>query len=688
MTEEHFTNRLIEEKSPYLRQHAHNPVNWYPWGQEAFHVAQIESKPIFLSIGYATCHWCHVMEKESFQNPSIAQAMNDAFVCVKVDREELPEVDNLYMEFAQAIMAGAAGWPLNVVCTPDLKPFYAATYIPPISMGGQIGLEELAQQMHSVWQGEDRQNLLAQADQVIEAFQAQASHLGTHLPPGLVVDNTAQLILGLADPVNGGIKGAPKFPIAYQIILMLRHGILRQDSRALFYVHRTLDGIQRGGIYDQIGGGFARYTVDEQWIVPHFEKMLYDNALNAEAYLEAWQATGQELYRNTCVATCDYLLRVLRAPEGGFYCAQDADSEGREGAFYTWSREEIAEALGNDADLFCSFYDVKADGSFEGRNILHIKERERDFAQSHQIDEEELRESLAAMRARLFEVREKRPHPMTDKKVVVFWNGLAISTLARAGRTLGRQDYLDAAEAAANFIREHLMDGTRLLRRWCDGEARFQATLDDYAGLIRALLDLFSAGCGTEWLEWALQLSAMLSQGHKAEDGAFYMTAEGQEHIVLRRCHYADGAEPSGNAIHSENLLRLHAITGEAHYLHEAEDVMRGVSRFIENYPAGYCYHLLALQRYYDEERRTVLVNLDADEKHAEEIRNCIDSSYAPHADVIWVKADDTRLRQLLGQRQEQLKELSESTVFLCYPGACQEPMTDLEQIKQALDRL
>ncbi len=366
-----YKNRLIHQKSPYLLQHAHNPVDWYAWEEAAFKAAKDQDKPIFLSIGYATCHWCHVMERESFENLEVAQLMNQTFINIKVDREELPEVDGLYMEFAQSMMAGAGGWPLNILLTPSLEPFFSTTYLPPYSSHGLMGLTDLIQRIGTLWGSEERNKILSQAEKIVELFSSHISPKGEEIPRQEQIAATIELLYKMADPVYGGIKGAPKFPVGYQNSLLMRYYKETQDHRALFLVDRTLDMMHRGGIYDHLGGGFSRYSVDEKWLVPHFEKMLYDNAILAQSYLEAWKLTKKPIYRRICEEILDYILRDMTHPEGGFYSAEDADSEGHEGLFYVWTYEEIIRILGEKGKLFCQFYDVTAQGNFEGKNILN-----------------------------------------------------------------------------------------------------------------------------------------------------------------------------------------------------------------------------------------------------------------------------------------------------------------------------
>lgn len=684
-----YTNRLIHQKSPYLLQHAHNPVDWYPWGEEAFQAAKDQNKPIFLSIGYATCHWCHVMERESFENVEVAQFMNQTFINIKVDREELPDVDSLYMEFAQSMMAGAAGWPLNVILTPNLEPFFAATYLPPYSSHGLMGLADLVERIGELWASEERDKILNQAEKIVEIFSQGIHTEGEELPDPELVTATADLLYKMADPVYGGIRGAPKFPIGYQYSFFLRYYKETKDHRALFLVDRTLEMMHRGGIYDHLGGGFSRYSVDEKWLVPHFEKMLYDNAILAQSYLEAWQLTQKPLYKQVCEEILGYILRDMTHPDGGFYSAEDSDSEGHEGLFYTWSYEEVMQLLGEEGKLFCQFYDITPQGNFEGRNILHALLSLEEFAAQHHLKENELYSKFEAQRRKLWQVREKRVHPLKDDKILSSWNGLAIYTLAEAGKAFQHEPYLQAAIKAARFIKSRLWhEEGLLLRRWRDGQAMFSGSLDEYAFMIRGILSLFEANAGTEWLEWAIEMAQKLKQSYKdGERGAFYQTDGSDKNLLLRRCQFSDGAEPSGNAIHAENLLRLYQLTQEADYLQQAEDIFKGVKEFLENYPPGYCYHAMSLLRYYDKKAPTLVVALNSKKEHEKELQEKIYQYFLPHKAVIW-QTHDVELEEILPFIKDQEGQNDLTTLYLCHEGVCQKPLTRLSEMMEAIGKL
>lgn len=690
MATHRYTNRLIHEKSPYLLQHSHNPVDWYPWGDEAFKAAAAQDKPIFLSIGYATCHWCHVMEEECFEDEAIASMMNQAFINIKVDREELPEVDSLYMEFAQSMMTGAAGWPLNVLLTPELKPFFAATYLPAHGGHGLMGMDELVARINDLWRGDERDKLLEQASRIVEVFGESLKTAGDELPGSESIENAAEIFFKLADSTYGGLKGIPKFPIGYQALFLLGCYRYLQEGRSLFLVERTLTMMHQGGIYDHLGGGFSRYSVDERWLVPHFEKMLYDNAILLFSYLETWRATNNPLFKNVCEEIAGYLLRDMTHPDGGFYSAEDADSDGREGYFYTWTLQEIEQILGKEeAQLFARIYGVTEEGNFEGRNILHTSLSLEEVAVRSHMQVEQLELLLKRMRLKLWEEREKRNHPFKDDKILSGWNGLMIHALAEAGNACEEHSWLEAARKCAGFLKMHLWEQGRLFRRWRDGEARFAAGLDEYAFLIKGLLTLYEATMETEWLEWSIELTMLLNEKFKAgEGGAFYQTDATDETLILRKCQFADGAEPSGNAIHGENLVRLYAMTGEAQYRTQAEDILKAVKKYIDNYPMGYCYHLITLQRYYNRRAPLLVIALNESQHFATEIRKAIYSRFIPHRSIIWRRHDDAQLFSLIPRVREQPPLDNQTTLYICYEGRCQKPLNDQQEILAAIHNL
>lgn len=688
MTEK-YTNRLIHEKSPYLLQHAHNPVDWYPWSDEAFQMAQSVQKPIFLSIGYASCHWCHVMEKESFEDPELAQLLNNTFINIKIDREELPEIDSLYMEFAQGMMPGSTGWPLNLILTPSLVPIFAATYMPPHDHNGMMGLSGLVYKIQELWQSDERDQIIQQADKVLEFFSSSVRTYGDELPNEELIYDSTDLMLKMGDSVYGGIDKSPKFPLSYHYDLLINDFALRKEYRSLFFVERSLEMMGRGGIHDHIGGGFSRYSVDEKWFVPHFEKMLYDNALIAASYFYAWEITTKELYYNICKDVLDYILRELTHPDGGFYSSEDADSEGKEGLFYTWTFQEIEEILKEKAPLFCAYYSITPEGNFEGRNILYQKESLADFAHHFHVDISKLEEILQESRELLFSHREQRKHPLKDDKILTSWNGLTIHAMALFGAVSSDPSYLRAAEKGAFFILKNLIVEGKLLHRWRNGESLFAAGLDDYAFFIKGLLTLFNVTGNTLWLKSAIELNQLLRDNFKAEEGAYYQTDGLDKNVILRKTQFSDGSEPSGNAIQTENLLRLFQITGDEEYINDAEDILCAVHELLEEYPPGYCYHAITLQRYYHIKAPTLCIALSSGgEKDKALIRSKIFSRYLPFASVIWIEGDHSSLEQLAPIVDEKPPIDNQTTLYICDENSCQAPIVGIEKILETIEKL
>lgn len=683
-------NRLSKEISPYLQQHATNPIDWYPWGEEAFREAKDQDKPIFLSIGYATCHWCHVMEKESFESRQLAELLNETFINIKVDREELPHVDSLYMEFAQAMLGGGAGWPLNLVLTPDLKPIFAATYLPFEGRGGQMGLKQLALRIRELWRGHERDLVVAQADQILSSVtESLEERPEGHLDESDILEIVLELFYKMADPIFGGIQGAPKFPMAFQLTFLLRHAYLQSESRALFFVQTTLEMMHRGGIYDHLGGGFSRYAVDAEWLIPHFEKMLYDNALLVSAYTEAWRMNGLAPYRAVAEDILHYVVRDMISRDGGFYSAEDADSEGREGLFYTWSADEIEQVLGpKQGQLFAEFYGVTPRGNFEGRNVLHIPQRLEDFASMRGLGPLDVAEQLAQCRAKLWEVRERRTHPEKDDKVIVAWNGLMIRALAEAGFAFDSPSFLQAAQHAVDFIRRELWRDGRLLRRYRQGKSGLAACIEDYAYLISGLLTLFSVTGTSAHLAWAIELTNILTEDFRRDDGLFYRSDGQDQNLIVRQVEMYDGAEPSGNAVHAENLLRLYQLTGADRYRLEAEDILVGSRAFLERHPLGGSFHCLALQRHVDERAPTLVIALNDNRDLEQPIREALAKRYTPHAELIWRTSGDSTLFELIPSVKAQEPKGGKTTLYLCREGVCDAPIADHKEILSAIAAL
>lgn len=585
MTRRATPNRLIKEKSPYLLQHAHNPVDWYPWGEEAFAKAEKEQKPIFLSIGYSTCHWCHVMERESFENNEIAEILNDKFVAIKVDREERPDIDHIYMQACQTL-TGGGGWPLTIIMTPERSPFYAATYLPPHNRAGMIGLAELLSLLSELWVNDREKALRAGQEVSNRVKRAFTGRPGQLLAKDILVQALRQFER-VFDRAYGGFGLAPKFPTPHSLLFLLKYYETKKDPIALEMAETTLTCMYKGGIYDHIGFGFSRYSTDREWLVPHFEKMLYDNALLTMAYLEACRITGKELYRRVAQDVLNYVLRDMQSPEGGFYSAEDADSEGEEGKYYTWSRDEVMRALELRGSRYCEVYDITEQGNFEGRNIPNLIKQANAGEDSIQF---------AAEREILFTLREQRIKPIKDDKILTAWNGLMTAALAMGYRIMKDERWLAAAQKAADFILQNLRreDG-RLLSRYRDGEALYPAYAADYACLIWGLLELNEAGADRKYLESALDLNRELLAlfWDQAEGGLFFYGSD-SEQLLTRPKEVYDGALPSDNAVATLNFLRLANLTGDLSLREKAGQQFNQFAGIINENPTAHSFWLLA----------------------------------------------------------------------------------------------
>jgi uncharacterized protein YyaL (SSP411 family) len=577
-------NHLAQETSPYLLQHADNPVDWYPWGEEALQRARHEDKPIFLSIGYSACHWCHVMAHESFEDDRIAEALNQHFVSIKVDREERPDLDQIYMAAVQAV-TGQGGWPMSIFLTPEGKPFYAGTYFPPQPRYGMPSFADVLRAIVSAWDGR-RAELIQSSDQILGAVQRSVQAQDDREAPPLTGDSLHRAVAALRaefDRQHGGWGKAPKFPQPMIIEFLLRRHHSTEDPEILRMATQTLEAMARGGMYDQIGGGFHRYSVDDHWLVPHFEKMLYDNAQLAMVYLHAWQVTGTPFFRTIAEEVLDCVAREMTDPLGGFYSAQDADSEGQEGKFYLWTPDEVRAALGEQAVSFVAAYGITADGNLDGKNILSL------------VGSLEQRQALAASRRQLWQVREGRVHPGRDDKVLTAWNGLTMAAFAEAARALQRPDYARLAERNADFLlRELRTPQRRLLRTWRDGQARLNGYLEDYAFLVHGLLELYQTTFDARWFVAAVELAETMIEHFAAPQG-FYDTSDDHETLISRPRDLQDNAVPSGNAMASWVLLRLADLTFDMRYGDLAERSLRSAQAWLGQYPLGFGQWLTAL---------------------------------------------------------------------------------------------
>lgn len=679
MKTEQKANRLINEKSPYLLQHAHNLVEWYPWGDEAFAKAKAEDKPIFLSIGYSTCHWCHVMERESFEDPEVAEVLNEGFVSIKVDREERPDVDHLYMTVCQAL-TGHGGWPLTIIMTPEKKPFFAGTYFPKHSRRGMPGIMEILTRVRQIWVKE--QSTLVQSGEEITQSLVQNYLVpvsGELLPQ--VIDRAYHGLGRYFDHVYGGFGSAPKFPTPHNLTFLLRYAKIKKEERALEMVEKTLEQMYKGGIFDHIGFGFSRYSTDRKWLVPHFEKMLYDNALLAIAYLEAYQVTGKPLYQEVVEKIFSYILRDMTSPEGGFYSAEDADSEGVEGKFYVWSPQEINEILGEEkGKRYAILMDITPQGNFEGKSIPNL-------IQHNLADlDEQTRQFLADCRIKLFEAREKRVHPHKDDKILTAWNALMIAALAIGARALDNKTYLVAAEKAISFIFEKLQraDG-RLLARYRDGEAAYPAYVDDYAFLIWALLELYETTYQPSYLAKAVDLNKqMLDLFWDREAGGLYMYGQDSEQLLARPKEIYDGAMPSGNSVAAWNFLRLASLTADYILEERAQELFQAFGGTVKENPAGYTF-LLQAYLFAAERTQEVIIVTGEETKEAREMVKILHHGFLPHTTSHLLTPQNRELIKTAPFLQEYQPAEGKTLAYVCEHFACHAPVSDASSLREAL---
>jgi uncharacterized protein len=680
-------NRLGREKSPYLLQHAENPVDWYPWGDEAFERARREDKPVFLSIGYSTCHWCHVMEDESFEDPAVAQLMNDAFVSVKVDREERPDIDNIYMAVCQ-MMTGSGGWPLTIIMTPDKKPFYAATYIPKENKYGRMGMLELIPRIADVWRHK-RSEALRSAEEVTQALRQNIAP-APGIDPDLTTLHAAKHSFSSRfDSKNGGFGTAPKFPTPHNLSFLLRHWHRTRDATSLAMVEQTLVAMRHGGIYDHIGFGFHRYSTDPRWLVPHFEKMLYDQALLCMAFTEAYQATGKDEYAQTVREILAYVTRDMTSPEGTFWSAEDADSEGEEGKFYHWTTSEVRAALGSaDADLFIRVFNLGDNGNFveqgtqnlTGANIPHLQNSVSGIATELKIQPESLRTRLESIRQTLFASREKRIHPHKDDKVLTDWNGLMIAAYSKAAQALDDPAYSEAASRAAAFILDSLRssDGG-LLHRYRLGDASIAANLDDYAFLVWGLLELYETVFDVQYLRHALEINdQMVKNFWDDEGGGFYFTGHKSEELLTRQKETYDGAIPSGNSVAMLNLLRIARITGDTKLEDMASRMGRSFSDGIRKNPSAHSQMLQAIDFLLGPSYEIVISGTLG----APDTRNmlaALRTGFHPRKVLIFRPDPDPKpvIVELATFTQPLLSISGKATAYVCKGRACQRPTTD-----------
>ncbi|XOQ47375.1 MAG: Cellobiose 2-epimerase [Eubacteriales bacterium] len=674
MNKNRIPNRLIGEKSPYLLQHAYNPVNWFPWGKEAFEVAKREDKPIFLSIGYSTCHWCHVMERESFEDAEVAERLNRDFVCIKVDREERPGVDAVYMEVCQAL-TGSGGWPLTILMTPEQQPFFAGTYFPKRGWFGTVGLMELLDSAAQQWR-ENRGKIVRSGKEITDAIR-EREEKRTGQPSKQMIHRAKQQLTQSFDTRNGGFGRSPKFPSPQNLLFLLRFAVLESDEQALSMVEKTLRQMYRGGIFDHIGYGFSRYSTDEKWLVPHFEKMLYDNALLTMAYLETYQITGIGFYKMVAVKVMDYVLREMTDIGGGFYSAQDADSEGVEGKYYVFTPGEVLALLGEeDGQAFNRTFHITEEGNFEGKSIPNLLGQEDDQAE----------ERIASLLPRVYQYRKERTELRVDDKILTSWNALMIAAFAKAYRILGDSQYLDAAEKAMRFLTDHLMDEDgNLLVRWRDGEAAGTGGLDDYAFSVWALLNLYEATFDVRYLKLAVDLNQkMTDRFYDQKNGGFFLSANEAEPLIHRPKETYDGAIPSGNSVAGAGLLKLFALTGDTKLREAAEEQLQFLAAAAQDYPAGYCFALLAMMSALYPSKEIVCVMRDKAEM--EPLKALLRKKFLFNTAILVKNAENAeQLEQVAPFTKAYAPDKEKSAYFVCENNVCAPPVYTLEELEKLL---
>jgi uncharacterized protein YyaL (SSP411 family) len=688
-------NRLANEKSPYLLQHADNPVDWYPWGDEAFEKARAEDKPIFLSIGYATCHWCHVMEHESFEDPEVAALMNEVFVNIKVDREERPDIDQVYMTVCQ-MLTGSGGWPLTVIMTPDKEPFFAGTYFPRESRYGRIGMVDLVPKVRTIWTTE-REKLMESAEQIADRLATVSQPRESGAADPNLPDRAYRELAGRYDATHGGFGSAPKFPSPHNLILLARYSANRDQPFALKMVDHTLTKMRRGGIFDQVGFGFHRYSTDAEWLVPHFEKMLYDQAMLVLASTEAALAGGAADHRRTVDEVVTYVLRDMTSPEGGFYSAEDADSEGEEGTFYLWSFDQLASALGTDDAAFAAeVWNATSEGNFAeessgektGSNILHRDDDDPAIAVRMELEPGAFAARIENVRSGLFEDRENRIHPLKDDKVLADWNGLMVAALAKAGRVFSEPSYIEAARASLGFVLETMRDEAgRLYHRWRDGELSVRAFLDDHVFLIFAALELYDATLETGYLEQALELQATADTLFwDVESGGYFFSPTDGEELLVRQKEIYDGAIPSGNSVAAMNLLRMARLTGRTELADRAETIFEVFAADTTRGASAHS-HLADAMLFASSRSLEIVIAGEPGGDDTEALLAEVRSSYLPQAVTLLVPPGsygDT-VRELAPFTEHHAPIDGKAAAYVCRNYACEMPVTDPVELRKLL---
>lgn len=699
-----YQNRLIKEKSPYLQQHSYNPVDWYPWGEDAFNKAKSENKPIFLSIGYSTCHWCHVMAHESFEDPEIGKLINEVFIPIKVDREERPEIDNTYMNVCQ-MMTGSGGWPLTIILTPNKKPFFAGTYFPKETQYGRIGLKEIIKRIQILW-NENPQEAINSADKVVTMLKQISENVPGDLLSEKILEEAYESLEESFDYEYGGFGMIQKFPSPTNIFFLLRHWKRTSNPNSLNMAMLTLDNMSHGGIRDHIGFGFHRYTIDPQWLVPHFEKMLYDQALISMAYLEAFQITGSDRYQKIVEEIFEYVIRDMQSYDGGFYSAEDADSEGIEGKFYLWRRSDIERLLGDDAPLFFELFDISPEGNFEeestgkrnGKNIIHLKKSLVDFAKEKGLGLDDLVETVERSREILFNYRKNRIHPQKDDKILTDWNGLMIAALSKGFQVLGNKKYLKSAKKAADFILNNLYENKKLMHRYKDGESAIYGNLDDYGFLIWGLMELYSATFEIDYLKYAFDLNETLCDHFLDEkSGGFYFTSDNAEEIILRKKEGYDSAVPSGNSVQMMNLLKMAHISEDESLKKIAFGIESYFAQKVERSPLAHTNLINAIYYRLGPSYNVVTVCTGENQslKMHDQLRKDLSLKYIPNLTILNITSfkeneehsNEAILPFEVSESLRAKKSLEDRcTFYICSDNECKPPLTDIKELLRIIE--
>ena len=689
-------NRLKNENNPYLLQHADNPVNWYPWGEEAFKHAKEQDKPIFLSIGYATCHWCHVMAHESFEDPEVARLLNDTFICIKVDREERPDIDNIYMKFYQ-IITGSGGWPLTIIMTPEKQPFFATTYIPKNNRFGRIGMLELIPQIKKTWKT-NRDKLINSAEQITSALKNQKKKDKNKIKLNeKTFDKAYEQLLTNFDEQYGGFSIVPKFPTPHNLLFLLRYWKRNKTKYALTMVERTLQNMKLGGIYDHIGFGFHRYSTDREWILSHFEKMIYDQALLILAFTETYQATQNTYYKDIVDEIITYITRDMTSHEGGFYSAEDADSEGIEGKFYTWTYNELQKILSEkEFEIVKKIYNIRKQGNFKSeipnsiieQNIFFQTQTLEEIAETIEINQKELKKQITEIKNKIYNIRKKRIHPLKDDKILTDWNGLMIAALSKAGAVFQNSEYIKAAKKTSDFLKKNMInkDG-KILHQYRNKKASISGFADDYAFNIWGFIELYEATFDIKYLQHALKLNNYLIKYFWDEENkGFNFTSKDEDQILMQTREIYDGAIPSSNSVMTMNLLRLGRLIGNTDFEEKASQILESFSSTVNDFPTGYTNTLIALNFSIGPSYEIIIVGIK-NEKHTIEILNEIRNGYNPNKIVILKSPEviDSSFNDLFPFTKNHIQIDNKTTVYVCKNYQCSKPVTDIKDVQDLI---